>query len=479
MRGIGQGKSAQKVVAQLYYMSINAYKQQKFTMMSLRPPLLAAVLAILGTRHAAPAGPQEGRAVAPVALSFEAALNGVMTENPDARIAEARIAGAQAMLLQAQAALRPQLAVQSSYARTSQPVSVFGTALNQRSFSPGLDFNNVPDADNWNTGLSVSLPLYTGGQATAGRAAAAAAMDASVFAAAAVRQALALETARAFIGIHRSRALIRAAEAGVAALESNLEVSRQRLAAGTALKTDTLDLEVGLAQAREELARSRNANALARQALASLLGLEDGGVDATDAIPGLQTPPAAQLPQRAEVRAAESLERAAAAKVTAAAGGLKPGVEAFGQVEHNRGTTFDNDGSNYTVGIRAQWNIWDGGRVRAQVKEAQASLTAARESVRRARLMVNTEVQQARLALSEAAERLKVSERSVELAAESVKIIRGRFAAGLALSTQLIDAETALTAARVRRAEAEADERLAIAALRRALGLPMIPTASK
>jgi outer membrane protein TolC len=42
------------------------------------------------------------------------------------------------------------------------------------------------------------------------------------------------------------------------------------------------------------------------------------------------------------------------------------------------------------------------------------------------------------------------------------------------LATQLIDAETALTAARVRRAEAEADERIAVAALRKALGLPQI-----
>jgi outer membrane protein TolC len=43
------------------------------------------------------------------------------------------------------------------------------------------------------------------------------------------------------------------------------------------------------------------------------------------------------------------------------------------------------------------------------------------------------------------------------------------------LSTQLINAETALTAARVRRAEAGADRRIAAAALRQALGLPQIP----
>jgi len=42
------------------------------------------------------------------------------------------------------------------------------------------------------------------------------------------------------------------------------------------------------------------------------------------------------------------------------------------------------------------------------------------------------------------------------------------------ISTQLIDAETALIAARVRRAESEGDQRIAIAALRKALGLPQL-----
>jgi outer membrane protein TolC len=42
------------------------------------------------------------------------------------------------------------------------------------------------------------------------------------------------------------------------------------------------------------------------------------------------------------------------------------------------------------------------------------------------------------------------------------------------LPTQIIDAESALLAARVRRAEAESDQRISIAALRKALAAPQI-----
>ena len=63
---------------------------------------------------------------------------------------------------------------------------------------------------------------------------------------------------------------------------------------------------------------------------------------------------------------------------------------------------------------------------------------------------------------------------AVEQAAESARLTRDRFEQGLALSTQLIDSETALVAVRVRRAEAESDQRIAVAALRKALALPQL-----
>ena len=73
-------------------------------------------------------------------------------------------------------------------------------------------------------------------------------------------------------------------------------------------------------------------------------------------------------------------------------------------------------------------------------------------------------------------QRLGVGEKSVAQADESLTLTRDRFAQGMALATQLIDAQTALTAARVRRADAQADVQIATAALRRALGLPILET---
>jgi outer membrane protein TolC len=412
-------------------------------------------------------------------LSLSQAVSRALADSPDARIAASRIDASQAMLMQARAAFQPQMRVQSGYIRTNQPVSVFGMALNQRRFSPGLNFNDVPDADNWMSGVTLTLPLYSGGKNVAGRDAALAALSASQHGAAAVRQVLAFEVTRTFLMIHKTRTLIEAAQADVESFESNLKLSEKRIQAGTALKTDALDLEVRLAEAREDLARTQNANTLTRQSLAMLLGIENGEVDASASLPQLQAPSSSQIASRPEVHMAESIAQAAAARIRQASAGWKPSVNAFGSAEHNRGGKFDGQGTNYTVGVMAQWDVWDGNLTRGRVNEAEAELTAAQENVRRQRLAVTLEVQQARSALRESVERLEVSAKSVQLAEESVKLTRERFETGLALAAQLIDAETALTAARVRRAEAETDRRVAVAALRRALGMNMISTSSK
>ncbi len=90
------------------------------------------------------------------------------------------------------------------------------------------------------------------------------------------------------------------------------------------------------------------------------------------------------------------------------------------------------------------------------------------------RLAIDLETEQARLNLKTADERLAVTEQVVAQATESATLTRNRFEQGAALSTQVIDAETALVAARVRRAEAESDRQIAVAALRKALGLPQL-----
>jgi outer membrane protein TolC len=406
--------------------------------------------------------------------TLERALDYALAHNPDARIAQQRIAAAQAGLEQANSAFWPRLQVQSSYTRTDNPMMVFGSILNQRSYNSSLNFNDVPDVDNLNAKGLVTLPLYAGGRNVAGRQAAKANTEAAKQDGGAIRNALGFEVSQTFYTVLKTRQFIQAAEAAVNSFETNLVVAQKRLDGGTLLKSDVLDIEVRLAQSREDLVRARNANALAERALRNLLGIEAGEFIVADTAPAVSAPNSGDFSQRPELAAARERERAAQAQVRGSKSGYLPRVSAFGSLDHDYGWVTGGDGNSYTAGVMAQWDLWDGFSTRAKAREAKANFESAREEQRKLRLALDFEVEQVQLDLKAANERLVVTDKVVAQASESTVLTRARFEQGLALSTQLIDAETALVGARVRRAEAEADQHIAVAALRKALALPQL-----
>jgi len=431
--------------------------------MQVRVFIVATVLALPTATHAAEP------------WTLKSALDYALRHNPEARLAGHRITGAEAMLGQATAAFMPHIALQSGYTRTSNPMLVFGAILNQKSFSGTLDFNDVPDTDDANVKGLVTIPLYTGGANLAGLRAARANRAAARIDSETVRNELGFEVARAFYTVLKTREFVRATEAGVRAFEKNLAVARDRMEEGTLLRTDVLDVEVRLARAREDLVRARNAAALAERALRNLLGIDKGEFAVADCAPAVEPPQTRDYSKRPELRAATERVRAAEAAARRAESGYLPRVNAFGSVDYDHGWKFDNGAWSYTAGVMMQWDLWDGNLTRARVGEARAALDTAREQRRKVRLAIDLETERAGIRLREARERLAVTEKVVARAAESAELTRSLFEQGLAISTQLIDAEAALVAARVRRAEAEADRRIAVAALRKALGLPQLP----
>jgi outer membrane protein TolC len=408
--------------------------------------------------------------------TLERALEQALNSNPDARLAQQRIVAAQAGLEQANAAFWPRVQFQSSYTGSDNPMVAFGSILNQRAYSSSLNFNDVPGVDDLNTRGLVTVPLYAGGKNTASRKAAKANTDAARQDNEAVRNALGFEVSRAFYTVLKTRQFIRAAEAGVNSFEGSLVVAKKRLDGGTLLKSGVLDIEVRLAQAREELVRARNANALAVRVLRNLLGIEGGDFEVADTAPAATAPDSGDFSGRPELAAARHREQAAQQQAHAAKGGYLPRVNAFGSADYDYGWTYNNGGGSYTAGALLQWDLWDGKMTRAKLAEANANVELAREEQRKLHLALDLEAEQARLDLKAANERLSVTDQVVAQATESASLTRARFEQDLALSTQLIDAETALVAARVRRAEAEADRQIAIAAVRKALALPQLET---
>lgn len=124
----------------------------------------------------------------------------------------------------------------------------------------------------WQAGVKVSYPLFTGGA----RSGAVSEAGARASAADARARLVALETAdavdRAVSGVHDAAARRVAVDAAVRHLEEVVRIERLSLETGEGTETDFLQSEADLRGARADLARTREAELLARVALARLTG---------------------------------------------------------------------------------------------------------------------------------------------------------------------------------------------------------------
>lgn len=425
--------------------------------------LLAASLGLAATRATEP-------------WTLDRAVATALVNSPDARVARARIDGAQAYLEQAGAAWLPQVSVSGRFTDTNSPMMAFGSILNQRAFNFGLDFNHPGRIDNLNATGTVAYNIYSGGRATAGRTAARAGAEAAGHDLRTTQQQLVTEVVKAVLNLRKAREAVSAVEGGVQAYTAALAVAQARYDAGQLLKADLLSLEVQLAQTRENLSAAKHGAALAALAFQFALGLEPSGepveLAADDsALEHLAPPATHDFSQRPELLGLQARVRAAEAMVETARGARRPTVNAFASYQYDQGWKTDHHGDSWLAGLSVDVNLFDGGTTTGKIRQGNAELTQVKEMLRRATLGIGLEVEQARLAHIDAAERLAVSARAVEQAEESARLSRARFAKEALLTAELIGVESRRLEARLRRTVAAADERLALVELRRALGL--------
>jgi outer membrane protein TolC len=330
--------------------------------------------------------------------------------------------------------------------------------------------------DNWGSELRLEVPLYQGGARRAAVEAAGFGVRAAERDAAALRGSLELAVARAYFEVQGARETVVAAEAALASQAANLELAEKRFAERAELRSAVLDFRAKVAEAEADLVVARNARDLAVEYLRVLVGIEAGedGVsfvvsDRAEAVP----PPGDASGPRAELEAAALRVGQAGAGVKLARAARMPEVSAFASGRYDEGFADPGGGGSWMAGLSVRLNVWDGGEAESVAAAAEARRAAAEEAARKQRLEITHQSRRAGLDLAAARQRIALADDAIASASESLGLTRDRFAQGLALSTQLIEAERALTAARVGLATARADEQAALAALRHARGLPV------
>lgn len=216
-----------------------------------------------------------------------------------------------------------------------------------------------------------------------------------------------------------------------------------------------------MAEARARLAAAQGAVLVARAHLAHLIGRDPGvlaDLPAPPAVPSdLDTMMlAAEQNSPAIAEAAAMLDAAIAAERGAKAERL-PTVGAFAEAATVRDQFFPGyRGDAATIGVRARWQFFDGGRARGQVAEAGAGVRAARAGLGAARDRVQEAVIAARAAVESGALVEQAAGEQRRAAEEAVRNVRDEVEVGQKPPIDLLDAEREATAAGVLLIEARA-----------------------
>ncbi len=423
-----------------------------------------------------PAAAQSTDAVVRLTLD-EAIARGLSTSHRVEEAGARHDAGA-AVIDQRHAALMPRISGQAGYVRTNH-VDPFGILLPNNQLR--VIYPDIPD--NYRSRLDAQWPLYTGGRLEALERAAQTDASALDHDRSAVRSDVRAEISRAYWSLVSASESIAVLDRALERVDAHLRDARNRLEAGLVSPLDVLSAEAQ--RARQQMLRIQAASArdVADAALARLVGLT----------PGTRVEPASRLDAAAsrsadfevlwaEARATRPDRLALDARIgsagqrrEAATASRKPTIAVGAGLDYARPNPriFPRQGAwqeSWDAGISVDWPLFDGGRARADLAEASATQRAAEARLAEFDSLLALEIRRRLTEVVSSQAAIGAADAAIRAATEAYRVAGDRFNAGVATSTDVLDAQLTILQASLDRTQAAVSLRIAEADLARAVG---------
>ena len=416
-----------------------------------------------------PVSAAEGEA--PV-LTLNEAIAIAIEQNPRIREAEANQGGAIEEIKGARADFLPKASTQYGYSRLQD--------------EPFQRIGGIPvvigDDDSHRWDISISQPLFTG-HATSSRYEKAK-IGAEIAESERQRQLVAVsqDLRIAWFEALLTARLTLVAEDNVAALTGHRDDAAGFFRQGLISRNDLLKAEVSLANAIQEKERVKAASEVARNRLATIIGIELAPEQQLEDFTAI-TPETLEL----ESLYGEALRNSPILQsirlglesydhdITLAKSGYYPTIALNGTYEQSGSdlgaTTNDyrND-HNASITVTANWTIFEWGKTGANVARQRYGRQALLERQRETEDQLRLAVKKAFLDLQVAATSIGTAERGREQARENWRITNLQYRQQVATSTDVLDSRTLLSQAEGNYFRALYGYRIALAELERALG---------
>ena len=283
-----------------------------------------------------------------------------------------------------------------------------------------------------------------------------------------------------YLRLFEALAGVAIAEASIEQLQKQVQDAQARYNAGTITKADLLRLQTAVANAQQQKIQAATQAQTARQALLTFLARNPED-------PSIEFVEPADLERQASVRPSESVDdqinralknrpevqRAQKQAEAARANGqarlfeLLPEVDVQAAYSNVRGQIFQPENSSF-IGIVSSWPFFTWGTRWYAAQSAQRQADAASSLLQDQRKQVAYDVASKAALLEAGFVAVQVAETAIASAEEAYRVTSAQVSAGTATTTDLLDAQSALTTAKANLARAQYERSIARVQLDRA-----------
>jgi outer membrane protein TolC len=284
--------------------------------------------------------------------------------------------------------------------------------------------------------------------------------------------------ANAYLTIISDAARVEATKAQVATALALFDRAKDQHAAGVSPAIDELRAQVELQSRQQQLLAQQNAWAKDKLALARVIGLA-GGQDFTLTDSAPYVPLEALTPEqtlqkaldvRADLKSARMQLQAAELSRQAALAQKYPTMSVAANYGVNGVNPAQSHGSFGVTGA-IRMDVFDGGRVKADVLQADAIIQQRKDEIADLQGRIDIEIRTALLDLKSAADQVTVARSNLDLANQTLTQARDRFAAGVTDNIEVVQAQESVAAAQENLISSLYAHNLGKVALARAMGM--------
>jgi outer membrane protein TolC len=292
------------------------------------------------------------------------------------------------------------------------------------------------------------------------------------------RNVVVLVVGNAYLLADAGGADVQAIQAEVDTAQALYQQAVDRFHAGLSPQVDQLRAQVELKTRQEQLLAARNTLATDKLNLARVIGFPNGqqfvltSKNPYSPLPsvGLEQALAEAYQNRPDYKAAAARVRAAEQARRAAADERLPSVSFngnFGDIGLSPGNSHETFLASGTLSIP----IFQGGRVRGEVIQADAELKQTEDQLKNLNAQIDYDVRTAMMNVKTAAAQVAVAQSNISLADQTLHQARDRFGAGVTDNIEVVQAQEALAAARETYISSLYQYNLAKVSLARAIGV--------